>query len=115
MSSSAEGPRVQSEEDEAPWKRMPEQLVEWVIHFDSMKDQRRGLTYRDPVEARDALDARIDALARRIQVVGLTAAFFGGYAGMKQLHDAAEALVGSDNSIGATLNRLWDGFGGWLA
>lgn len=115
MSSSAEGSQSTAGDGEAPWKRMPEQLVDWVREFDALKDQRRGMTYRDPMELRDGLDARIDALAERVQVVGLTAAFFGGFEGMRSLHDAAEALVGRDNSVGFHLNRLWDGIGGWWA
>lgn len=115
MSSSVEVPHRAAEEGGVPWKPMPLQLVEWARQFEALKDQRRGLTYRDPVDLRDGLDARIDALAERIQVVGVTAAFFGGYDGMRKLHDAAEALVGRDNSVGGILNRLWDGVGGWWA
>lgn len=101
--------------EEAPWKPMPHQLIDWVRQYDGLKQERRALTYRDPMEKRDALDERIYALAYRIQVAGVTASFFGGYDGMKRLHDAAEAVVGRDNSVGANLNRLWDGIGGWWA
>lgn len=100
-------------QDEAHWKRMPDQLVDWVIQYEELKQERRSLTLRDPLEQRDALEDRIDALVEKIQITGLTAAFFGGFKGMTELHDAAEAVVGRDNSVGATLNRLWDGIGGW--
>ena len=50
-----------------------------------------------------------------IELVGQTAAFFGNYDGMKALHDAAEALVGGDNSVGFYLNAMWDGIGGWCS
>jgi hypothetical protein len=48
-----------------------------------------------------------------IHLIGQTAAFFGDYDGMKELHDAAEALVGRDNSVGYWLNTMWDGIGSW--
>lgn len=54
-------------------------------------------------------------LLKEILTAGRTAAFFGGYDGMKQLHDAVEELVGNDNSIGYYLNYMWDGIGGWRA
>lgn len=54
-------------------------------------------------------------LREMIHVVGSTAAFFGRYDGMKELHDAAEKIVGNDNSIGYRLNLMWDRIGGWWA
>lgn len=51
----------------------------------------------------------------KLQLIGQTAAFFGGFDGMTRLHDAAEALVGRDNSVGYTLNQAWHGIGGWWA
>lgn len=54
-----------------------------------------------------------EALLENIRIVGRTADFFGGYEAMKKLHDAAEELVGNDNSIGYWLNKNWDGIGSW--
>jgi hypothetical protein len=54
-------------------------------------------------------------LLEMIWIVGCTAAFFGGYQRMKELHDAAETHVENDNSVGYWLNQMWDGIGGWWA
>jgi hypothetical protein len=56
---------------------------------------------------------RNEAVIEKIRLIGTTAAFFGGFHAMEKLHDAAEALVGNDNSVGSRLNGLWDGIGGW--
>lgn len=81
---------------------MATQLVAMVREFGSMdKGERKEEKGRE--------------LLGKIRVSGHTAAFFGGYEAMKQLHDAAEELVGNDNSIGRVLNNEWDGIGGWWA
>ncbi|NCU67958.1 hypothetical protein GWK50_19230 (plasmid) [Acidovorax sp. 210-6] len=59
-------------------------------------------------------NARRDELYARLRLIGATAAFFGGYDGMKKLHDAAEQLVGNTNEAGYYVNRAWD-LGGRLA
>jgi hypothetical protein len=64
-------------------------------------------------ERRDS--ARGKAIRHDIELIGQTAAFFGGFDGMKKLHDAAEQIVGFDNSVGFWINRLWDGIGGWCS
>lgn len=53
-------------------------------------------------------------LRAQIEAAGQAASFFGGYDGMKKLHDACEQQVGNDNSIGYHLNYLWDMIGGWM-
>ena len=60
-------------------------------------------------------NARRDHLYEQLRLVGMTAAFFGGYGAMKRLHDAAEDLVGNTNEVGYIINRAWDMVGGWLA
>ncbi|MEW5891250.1 MAG: hypothetical protein AB1768_19955 [Pseudomonadota bacterium] len=81
---------------------MPGLLVEMVREYEKPdQDERRGDTGK--------------VLLEKIRTAGRTAAFFGGFDGMKQLHDAAEALVANDNSVGYWLNRMWDGIGGWWA
>ena len=55
------------------------------------------------------------ALMAQIRSIGLTASFFGGFDGMKKLHDAAEAATGCTNEIGYVLNLAWDRIGGWDA
>lgn len=77
-------------------------LIELVQEWDQMdKQQRQG--------------ARGQAIYHDIRLIGQTAAFFGGFDGMIALHDAAEALVGRDNSVGYYLNLLWDRIGGWCS
>lgn len=66
-------------------------------------------------DALDRDDPEVQKLVDQLRLIGRTAAFFGGYAGMIKLHDAAEALVGKNNSVGYHLNQLWDGIGGWWA
>ena len=46
-----------------------------------------------------------DQVREKIQMIGRTAAFFGGFGGMAQLHDACEDLTGNRNVIGYELNR----------
>lgn len=82
--------------------RMPGLLVQMVREYEQMsQNERKNI-------------AGI-VLLGKIHTAGRTAAFFGGYDSMKQLHDAAEKLVGSDNSVGYWLNLMWDGIGGWWA
>ena len=76
-------------------KPIEQHLVDLVREWDGM----------DSAERRDS--ARGKAI--------LPAAFFGGFDGMKKLHDAAEEIVGFDNSVGFWINRLWDGIGGWCS
>jgi hypothetical protein len=54
-----------------------------------------------------------EELVKEVHLIGKTAAFFGEIEGMDKLHDACEALVGNDNSVGYYLNHMWDGIGGW--
>jgi hypothetical protein len=55
------------------------------------------------------------ALRNEVKAIGMTAAFFGDYDAMKRLHDAAEDLVGNDNSVGYWLNTMWDQIGDWCS
>lgn len=81
---------------------MPERLVALVREWEAMpSDERQG--------------PKGQAVLEMIYTAGRTAAFFGGYDAMKALHDAAEELVGNDNSVGYRLNSMWDGIGGWWA
>lgn len=75
-------------------------IVEMVQKFDALEDKST---------------AEAHAIVDQLRLIGSTAAFFGGYAGMIKLHDAAERIVGSDNSVGYYLNRMWDGIGGWCS
>lgn len=81
---------------------VPALLVALVKQYDQMDRDKRestvGVTLRD-----------------HIRVAGATAAFFGGFDAMEQLHNAAEELVGGNNSVGYWLNYMWDGIGGWNA
>lgn len=61
------------------------------------------------------VDAERDAVREAIRTIGRTAAFFGGYDAMKQLHDAVEDMTGATNEIGFELNFAWSGIGGWWA
>jgi len=81
------------------YEDMPTRLVALVREFEELSSAERG-------------DAEGQALKTQIRLAGLCASFFGGYDGMKRLHDAAEQLVGNDNSIGFRLNYMWDGVGG---
>lgn len=56
-----------------------------------------------------------DQVREKIQIIGRTAAFFGGFNGMTKLHDACEAMTGNRNEIGDVLNRAWDRIGDWCA
>lgn len=77
-------------------------LVAAIKTWDGMTpDERRSLTGL--------------ALRKEVKTIGMTAAFFGDYDGMKKLHDACEALVGNDNSVGYWLNTMWDGIGSWCS
>lgn len=60
-------------------------------------------------------EAERDQVREKIQLIGRTAAFFGGYDGMMKLHNACEASTGNSNEVGDVLNRAWDGIGGWWA
>ena len=61
-----------------------------------------------------SLVQRRNDLYEKILLIGETAAFFGDYEAMKSLHDAAERLVGNNNSIGYHLNHIWHGVGTWI-
>lgn len=81
---------------------MPQRIVALTQRYDRMtREEREG--------------AEGAAIRETLYTVGRTAAFFGGYAGMIALHDAAESLVGNNNSVGYVLNWMWDGIGGWMA
>jgi hypothetical protein len=80
-----------------------ERLVDLIREYDGLRD-RKGRDNKRAVE-----------ITHEVEVIGSTAAFFGGFEGMEQLHDAAEQIVGNDNSVGYWVNRMWDGIGGWLA
>jgi len=67
------------------------------------------------IERSQREQARGQEILHDLQLIGRTAAFFDGYWGMKKLHDAAEDIVGNDNSIGYWLNWMWDGIGSWCA
>lgn len=60
-------------------------------------------------------DAERDQVREKIQIIGRTAAFFGGFDGMTKLHDACETMTGNRNEIGHVLNLAWDGIGVWCA
>lgn len=82
--------------------RMPLRLVELVRSFERMSAEKRN-------------GEAGEELLEMIHSIGYTAAFFGGFEAMKKLHDAAEAYVDNDNSVGYWLNQMWDGIGGWFA
>ena len=65
------------------------------------------------LRGKSGADVERDAVREAIRTIGRTAAFFGGFKAMKQLHDAVEAQTGSTNEIGYELNSAWDGIGGW--
>jgi hypothetical protein len=77
-------------------------IVELVKQWDAMSGAERETP-------------RGHAILNDVQLIGQTAAFFGGYGAMKKLHDAAENRVGNDNSVGYWINRMWDGVGSWLS
>lgn len=77
-------------------------LIDLVREWDGMdKQQRQG--------------ARGQAIRHDIRLIGQTAAFFDGFGGMVKLHNAAERLVGNDNSVGLHLNLLWDRIDSWCS
>jgi hypothetical protein len=77
-------------------------LIELVQEWDDMdKQQRQG--------------ARGQAILHDIRLIGQTADFFGGFDGMKKLHDATERMVGNTNAVGFHLNLLWDRIGSWCS
>lgn len=81
---------------------MPHQLVELVRTYEGMSSRER-----------ESDEAKL--LLAKVHAAGYTADFFGGFDGMRRLHDAAEELVGNDNSVGYWLNYMWNGIGRWLA
>lgn len=83
-------------------KQIEQHIVEIVREFDSL-----------PRPARDS--ERGKAILNELVLIGQTAAFFGGFEGMIELHNAAEHLVGDSNEVGYYLNQAWDGIGGWWA
>jgi hypothetical protein len=76
-------------------------LIELVQEWDEMdKQQRQG--------------ARGQAILHDIRLIGQTAEFFNGCAGMQKLRDTVERMVGNTNArVGFHLNLLWDRIGGW--
>ena len=54
-----------------------------------------------------AADAERDQVREKIEIIGRTAAFFGGFDGMTKLHNECEAMTGKTNEIGDVLNREW--------
>lgn len=87
-------------------KSCQDSAAKWLVHkvkqWDKMSEQER----EGPVGT---------TLYLEIRAAGHAASFFGGYDGMKALHDACEDLVDDDNSVGGHLNHLWDMIGGWLS
>lgn len=83
-------------------KTADELLVELILEWDLMsEDQRKS--------------AQGQRILSEVQLIGITANYFGGYEGMRKLHDAAEARVDNSNQVGYWLNRMWDLIGSWLA
>lgn len=84
----------------------------------NIQEQLIGLA-RDMVRLRgnsaDQASTERDQVREKIQIIGRTAAFFGGFDGMTKLHNACEEMTGNRNEIGDVLNRAWDGIGGWWA
>lgn len=85
-------------------RNIQEELIELVRELKSL----RGDTSQSADDGRDAI-------TEKIRTIGRAAAFFGGYDGMKRLHDACESMTGDTNEIGEVLNRKWDMIGGWLS
>lgn len=56
-----------------------------------------------------------ELILEKIQIIGRTAAFFGGFDSMKKLHDTCEAMTCNRNEIGNVLNWAWDNIGGWCS
>lgn len=84
----------------------------------NIEEQLIGLC-RDMIRLRGDTTTRAsverDLVREKIQIIGRTAAFFGGFDGMTKLHDACESMTGNLNEIGDVLNRGWDGIGGWYS
>jgi hypothetical protein len=78
--------------------------------------QREWIAHRNPdwpsdTDRRSTADkARAQAALEQFRLIGQTAAYFGGYAGMLELNDAIVAAGG--DSI--WLNKMWEGVAGWL-
>jgi hypothetical protein len=78
--------------------------------------QKEWIAFRNPDWPRDsdnrseADKARAAAALDQFRLIGQTAAFFGGYAGMLELNDAIVAAGG--DSI--WLNKMWEGIAGWF-
>lgn len=83
-----------------------------------IQEQLIGLA-RDMIRLRGNSTAQADAdrdqVREKIQIIGRTAAFFGGFDGMTKLHNSCEAMTGNRNEIGDVLNRAWDGISGWYS
>lgn len=56
-----------------------------------------------------------ELVLEKIQIIGRTATFFGGFDGMKKLHDTCEAMTCNRNEIGNVLNSAWDNIGDWCS
>ena len=84
----------------------------------NIQEQLIGLT-GDMIRLRGTSTAQADSernqVRDKIQIIGRTAAFFGGFDGMTKLHNACEAMTGNCNEVGDVLNRAWDGIGGWFS
>ena len=85
---------------------MEQPIEEAIVEMTRELDVLRG---QDAPE----VNARRDDLYARLRLIGATAAFYGGYDAMKQLHDAVELLVGNTNKAGYYISRAWDKIGGW--
>lgn len=84
----------------------------------NIEEQLIGLV-RDMIRLRgdtsSSAETERDQVREKIQIIGRTAAFFGGFDGMTKLHDKCEAMTGNRNEIGGVLNLAWDRIGGWCS
>lgn len=87
-----------------PFKPIEQSVVDICRELDELRGENN-----------DEANARRTLLKEQLQLIGATAAFFGGYTAMKKLHDAAEELMDNTNEVGDRLNRTWDMIGGWAA
>jgi hypothetical protein len=76
------------------------------MNNDEILNELKTLVDRTPVPA-EANSADLNA----IQLIGLTAHFFGGFEGMTRLHNA----FGKGGGDTSKLNRFWDRVGAWSA
>ena len=64
---------------------------------------------RNDHQNKKANELRLQALAKELEIIGETAAFFGGYRAMLELNHAIIEAGGHS----ATLNEMWWGICGW--